>query len=85
MSLIGLAGAYFSAEGWQGPMSSMLALVLPPEMRNFVISLWQALGSMLEPAGNVLFSIYVMVGVPHGRATESYCPGDTFQFYHQSS
>jgi len=56
MSLAVLIG-----EGWQGPLSVMLTLALPPEIRSFAISLFFAIAQLIGPAGSVLFGIYLTV------------------------
>ncbi len=59
--LTSLAISILFSEGWIGPVTCLVTLVLPPEIKAFGVSLWSAIANMIMPAGNVLFGIYLMV------------------------
>ena len=59
--LTGLALSILSSEGWAGPVTCLITLILPPEIKAFGVNLWSALANIISPAGNVLFGIYLMV------------------------
>lgn len=56
MSLAVLIG-----EGWQGPLTVMLTLALPPDIKSFAISLWSGITQLIGPTTSVLFGIYLTV------------------------
>ena len=56
-----LALSILFSEGWQGPVTCLVTLLLPPEIKAFGVSLWSAVANIIMPAGNVLFGIYLMV------------------------
>ncbi|CAL5220856.1 g2941 [Coccomyxa viridis] len=60
--LTSLAISILFSEGWIGPVTCLVTLVLPPEIKAFGVSLWSAIANMIMPAGNVLFGIYLMCG-----------------------
>ncbi len=62
IALTGMSLAVLIGEGWSGPLSVMLTLALPPEIKSFAISLLFALAQLIGPAGSVLFGIYLTVG-----------------------
>ncbi|CAK0737847.1 hypothetical protein CVIRNUC_000957 [Coccomyxa viridis] len=63
MFLASLALSILCSEGWIGPVTCLVALILPPEIKSFGVSLWSAGANMLiMPAGNVIFSIYITSG-----------------------
>jgi hypothetical protein len=59
MSLMILAG-----EGWVGPLTVMMTLALPPDIKSFAISVWCGLAQLIGPATSVLFGIFLTV-TPH--------------------
>ena len=59
--LTSLALSILFSEGWLGPLSCLLTLILPPEIRAFGLSVWSAGSNIIMPAGNVLFGIYLTV------------------------
>ena len=59
--LTSLALSILFSEGWQGPLTCLVTLLLPPEIKAFGVSLWSAVANIIMPAGNVLFGIYLMV------------------------
>ena len=62
MFLAFLALSILCSEGWIGPVTCLVALILPPEIKSFGVSLWSAVATVLiMPAGNVIFSIYLTV------------------------
>ncbi|BDA47321.1 hypothetical protein COCOBI_10-1670 [Coccomyxa sp. Obi] len=62
IALTGMSLAVLIGEGWQGPLSVMLTLALPPEIRSFAISVFFAIAQLIGPAGSVLFGIYLTAG-----------------------
>ena len=64
MFLTGLALSILCSEGWIGPVTCLVTLILPPEIKSFGVSMWNAIGNIIMPAGNVLFGIYFTVGSP---------------------
>ena len=63
--LASLALSILCSEGWIGPVTCLVALILPPEIKSFGVSLWSAGANVLiMPAGNVIFSIYLTVCCP---------------------
>ena len=65
MFLAFLAVSILCSEGWIGPVTCLVALILPPEIKSFGVSLWSAVATVLiMPAGNVIFSIYLTVCPP---------------------
>ena len=65
MFLAFLALSILCSEGWIGPVTCLVALILPPEIKSFGVSLWSAVATVLiMPAGNVIFSIYLTVCPP---------------------
>ena len=65
MFLASLALSILCSEGWIGPVTCLVALILPPEIKSFGVSLWSAGANVLiMPAGNVIFSIYITVCCP---------------------
>ena len=58
-----LALSILFSEGWIGPVTCLVTLTLPQEIKAFGVSLWSALANIIMPAGNVLFGIYLMVGI----------------------
>jgi len=58
-----LALSILFSEGWIGPVTCLVTLILPPEIKAFGVSLWSALANIIMPAGNVLFGIYLMVRI----------------------
>lgn len=65
IALTGMSLAVLIGEGWQGPLSVMLTLALPPEIKSFAISLFFAIAQLIGPAGSVLFGIYLTVSRLH--------------------
>lgn len=61
IGLTAMSLTFLIGEGWQGPLSVMLTLALPPEIRSFAISLFFALSQLIGPAGSVLFGIVLTV------------------------
>lgn len=61
MFLTSLALSILFSEGWIGPLTCLVTLILPPEIKAFGVSLWCAVANIIMPAGNVLFGIYLMV------------------------
>ena len=59
--LTSLALSILLSEGWLGPLSCLLTLILPPEMKAFGLSVWSAGYNIIMPAGNVIFGIYLTV------------------------
>ena len=59
--LTALALSILCSEGWTGPLTCLVTLILPPEIKAFGVSLWSALANIIMPAANVLFGIYLMV------------------------
>ncbi|BDA47320.1 hypothetical protein COCOBI_10-1660 [Coccomyxa sp. Obi] len=62
IGLTAMSLTFLIGEGWQGPLSVMLTLALPPEIKSFAISLFFALAQLIGPAGSVLFGIYLTAG-----------------------
>lgn len=61
ITLTGMSLAVLIGEGWSGPLSVMLTLALPPEIKSFAISLFFAIANLIGPSGSVLFGIYLTV------------------------
>ncbi len=61
IALTGMSLAVLIGEGWSGPLTVMLTLALPPEIKSFAISLFFGLAQLIGPAGSVLFGIYLTV------------------------
>ena len=59
--LMSLALSILFSEGWMGPLTCLLTLILPPEMKSFGVSVWSAGSNIIMPAGNVLFGMYLTV------------------------
>jgi hypothetical protein len=59
--LTSLALSILFSEGWLGPLSCLLTLILPPEIKAFGLSVWSAGYNIIMPAGNVIFGIYLTV------------------------
>ena len=68
-----LALSILFSEGWIGPVTCLVTLALPQEIKAFGVSLWSALANIIMPAGNVLFGIYLMVRI-------LFTPAAVFQF-----
>ncbi|EIE27065.1 MFS general substrate transporter [Coccomyxa subellipsoidea C-169] len=62
IGLTAMTLTFVIGEGWQGPLSVMITLALPPEIRSFAISLFFAVAQLIGPAGSVLFGIYLTIG-----------------------
>jgi subtilase family serine protease len=62
--LVTLCLSILLSEGWLGPVTALLALMVPPEIKTFTVSLWVALGQILEPVVTTLCSFYLTVRVP---------------------
>jgi hypothetical protein len=52
------------SEGWLGPVTALLALCVPPEIKTFTVSLWVAMGQILAPVVTTVCSIYLAVRLP---------------------
>ncbi|CAL8472225.1 g11767 [Coccomyxa elongata] len=62
IAMTGLALLVLFGEGWQGPLSVMVTLALPPEIKSFAVSLFFALAQLIGPSGTVLYGIYLTAG-----------------------
>ena len=63
--LSGLSLSTLCSEGWIGPVTCLVALILPPEIKAFGLALWWAAATVLiMPLGNVLCGIYLTVRSP---------------------
>ncbi|BDA47322.1 hypothetical protein COCOBI_10-1680 [Coccomyxa sp. Obi] len=62
IAMTGLSLLVLFGEGWQGPLSVMLTLALPPEIKSFAISVFFALAQLIGPAGTALYGIYLTAG-----------------------
>lgn len=61
IAMTGLSLLVLFGEGWQGPLSVMVTLALPPEIKSFAVSLFFALAQLIGPSGTVLYGIYLTV------------------------
>ena len=59
--LTSLALSILFSEGWGGPITCLVTLILPPEIKAFGLSVWSAIANIISPAGSVLFGIYLTV------------------------
>lgn len=71
IGLTAMTLTFVIGEGWQGPLSVMITLALPPEIRSFAISLFFAVAQLIGPAGSVLFGIYLTVTHPRPLRTHA--------------
>ncbi len=63
IAMTGLSLLVLFGEGWQGPLSVMVTLALPPEIKSFAVSLFFALAQLIGPSGTVVYGIYLTVSV----------------------
>jgi hypothetical protein len=61
IALAGMSLAVLTGEGWQGPLTVMLTLALPPDIKSFAISLWSGITNLIGPTTSTLFGMYLTV------------------------
>lgn len=61
IALAGMSLAVLIGEGWQGPLTVMLTLALPPDIKSFAISLWSGITNLIGPTTSTLFGMYLTV------------------------